>query len=387
MRILLLVLAMIAAVVRCPGPSSRQAAAQDSGATPGAESPVGQWRTTGQMNERREYAGGVRLKDGRILAVSGHPIGGKSIATAELYDPASGKWTDTGSLQHARNSGNRAVLLHDGRVLLSGGHDNHEVVAGAELFDPAAGKWNDAGTLRVPRDPIATVLADGRVLMVGGIDWYIGDGKTYAACELFDPATGQWTVTGSTSAPRNEQRQVLLDDGRVLVIGGYDERGEPVATAELYDPTSGRWHTVARMPEPRAWFSHVKLQDGRVLVAGGYTGLARKRTYLSSAVIYEPKLDRWQRISAMKDKRGGCAMALLRDGRVLVAGGVAESGWEKKTAELYDPATGSWQTAAPMNVARRNHRMALLPDGSVLVIGGGNFIGNKYLSSCEIFSY
>ncbi len=387
MRYLVLALAMLTAPVPFTGLSLGPAVAQDASAGPDAQPPVGQWRTAAEMSERREYAGGVRLKDGRILAVSGHPLGGKSIASAELYDPAAGTWSNTGPLRHERNSGNRAVLLHDGRVLLAGGHNNRGVVAGAELFDPATGKWTDAGALSVPRDPIATVLADGRVLMVGGIDWYIGDGKTYAVAELFDPATGSWTVTGSTSAPRNEQRQVLLNDGRVLAIGGYDAQGEPVATAELYDPASGRWQTTENMPQPRAWFSHVKLPDGRVLAAGGYTGRARQRAYLASAVIYDPTTGRWSRVPPMKDKRGGFAMALLSDARVLVAGGIAEKGWEMKSTEVFDPATQSWQTAAPMNVARRNARAALLPDGNVLVIGGSNFFGGKYLSSCEIFSY
>ena len=60
---------------------------------------VGGWRAAGSMHERREYAGGVRLKDGRVLAVSGHPLEGKSIATAEIYDPASDTWARTDSLR------------------------------------------------------------------------------------------------------------------------------------------------------------------------------------------------------------------------------------------------------------------------------------------------
>jgi N-acetylneuraminic acid mutarotase len=351
-----------------------------------AAEPIGKWQLTGEMHERREYAGGVRLGDGRVLAVSGHPLEGKSVASAELFDPAKGVWTATGSLREARNGGNRATLLRDGRVLLAGGHDNNHVIAGAEVFDPAKGTWSDAGKLLVPRDPMATLLADGRVLASGGINWYVGQGKAYADCEIFDPATGNWMRTGSLAAPRYEQRTVLLDDGRVLAVGGYEGDERLTAHSELYDPAKGQWQAAADLPEPRAWFSLAKLRDGRVLVAGGYTGSREKRTYLASSVLYDPKRDRWFATQPMRQRRGGFAMALLADGLVLVSGGVAEAGLEMKSAELFDPQSETWEPAAPMNVARRNHNATLLEDGSVLVIGGSTAFGGRYLRSCEIFS-
>ena len=186
-----------------------------------------------------------------------------------------------------------------------------------------------------------------------------------------------------------EQRAILLDDGRVLAVGGYQDQNADTlqARAELYEPSSGRWKQTGDLPQPRGWFGHVKLNDGRVLVAGGYTGRSRKRTYLASAAIYDPKTGRWSETQPMKDKRGGFSIARLPNGQVLVAGGVAEGGLELKSAELFDPRTESWRPAASMNVARRNHRAALLPDGSVLVIGGSSVFGSKYLRSSEIFSY
>jgi N-acetylneuraminic acid mutarotase len=339
------------------------------------------------MHERREYAGGVRLKDGRILAVSGHPLNGKSIASAELYDPATGEWSSTGSLRQARNGGNEATLLHDGRVLLAGGHSNTQVVPGAEIYDPAKGEWDDAGMLSVARDPTATRLADGRVLFSGGIDWYIDDGKAYAIAELFDPAKGKWTPTGSLGTARYAHRAVLLDDGRVLVVGGYLKGDGLLASAELYDPKTGLWQTTGDLPSPRVAFGLVKLQDGRVLATGGFTGVTwAKRTNVASAALYDSKTGRWKETKPMKDRRAGLSITRLSDGQVLVAGGWLSNGLELKSAEFFDPDTETWRPAASMNVARRNHRAALLPNGDVLVIGGSNFLGGQYLNSCEIFS-
>lgn len=381
-----LVVVVTATLVHLVGFAFHDAQAQEPSKALSELPPIGKWTVVGDMHVPREYGGGVLLQDGRVLAVSGHPIAGESIASAELYDPQKAKWSETGSLAEARNSGNRATLLADGRVLLAGGHTNAQVVRGAELFDPPTGKWSSAGRLAVPRDPVATLLADGRVLVAGGINWYIGTGKIYADCELFDPENGEWTATGSLSVPRNEHRMARLDDGRVLAIGGYGPGDEPACSAELYDPASGRWQQTGEMPQPRAWFGHVKLRNGRVLVAGGYTGARNKRTYLKSTLVYDPRTGRFSESTPMLQQRGGFAIELLADGRVLVCGGTTEKGRELESAELFDPETEIWQAAAPMHVARRNHRAALLRDGKVLIIGGSNLYGGNYLRSCEMFS-
>jgi N-acetylneuraminic acid mutarotase len=276
--------------------------------------------------------------------------------------------------------------LHDGRVLLPGGNTNTEAIRGAEIYDPTTGKWSDAGILSAGRDTKAAVLADGRVLVAGGIDWNIGGGKAYDLAELYDPTTGQWSITGSLRDARYAHQMVLLDDGRVLAAGGYREGDVLLTSAELYDPKSGTWQRTAEMPSPRVAFAVAKLRDGRVLLAGGFTGPTwKQRVNVASAALYDPTTGRWSETSPMKEKRAGLSMIVLTDGRVLVAGGWAQSQMEFKSVELFDPRTNTWQPAAPMNVARRNHRAALLPDGGVLVIGGGSAFGGKMLTSCEIF--
>lgn len=367
-------------------PATGGVRAQDTSSNAETKAPMGSWQVASPMNERREYAGGVRLQDGRILAVSGHPLKGKSIATAELYDPRMGTWSSTGPLRQPRNGGNAATVLRDGRVLLAGGHNNTQVIRGAELYDPATQRWSDTGKLSVARDPVATLLADGRVLAAGGIDWYTGSGKIYDLCELYDPKTGDWTVTGAMHNARNNHRSVRLNDGRVLAVGGYGEGDALLASTELYEPANGRWQMTDELPSQRGWFGLVKLLDGRVLAAGGYTGTSSKRTYLATALIYDPGTGRWKETRPMQSRRAGFSMTVLSDSRVLAAGGVAESGLELKSVEIFDSRAETWSPAAAMNVARRNHRAALLPDGGVLVIGGSNFFGQNYLKSCEIFS-
>jgi hypothetical protein len=85
--------------------------------------------------------------------------------------------------------------------------------------------------------------------------------------ELYDPATGTWTATGSLAAKRNDHVAALLSDGRVLVAGGYDATS--LASAQIYDPASGPWTGTGPLATARYGSEATRLSDGAVLVAGG----------------------------------------------------------------------------------------------------------------------
>jgi N-acetylneuraminic acid mutarotase len=288
------------------------------------------------MHVTREYPGGIVLGNGKVLAVSGHPLQGKSIETAELYDPATDAWELTGSLQQARNGGNGATLLADGRVLLAGDHDNASgrALRGTEVYDPNSGKWTETGSLHTARGVhTTTLLADGRVLAAGGIDW--GTERVFASAEVFDPATGTWRETGSMAGPRFAHGAVALVDGRVLVIGGWDGYpGKFLSTAELYDPKTGHWSAAQRMDEVRRSFGVARLLDGRVLVVGGLTRIGESKVdrYLSTAIVYEPGKNVWRAVGSMATRRASIVATVLQDGRVLVAGGRTDGGRELSSA-------------------------------------------------------
>ncbi|MGH8092113.1 MAG: post-COAP-1 domain-containing protein, partial [Chthoniobacterales bacterium] len=143
-------------------------------------------------------------------------------------------WTVTGSL-HTGREAHTATLLSDGRVLVAGGFGtSYNTLASAELYDPATGNWTYTGTLNTGREwHTSTFFTDGEVLVAGGF----GYGGSLASAELYDPATGNWTVTGSLNTGRWWHTATLLSDGRVLVAGGeHISYGPSLASAELYDP-------------------------------------------------------------------------------------------------------------------------------------------------------
>src|SRR5262249_6464354 len=143
------------------------------------------------------------------------------LASVELYDPAAGTWSPGPVLATAR-SGHSATVLADGRVLVAGGVGARgAALKAAELFDPARGQWSATGSMvdaRVGHQAVR--LADGRVLVTGGELRTGGATRALAYCELFDPATGSWTPTGSLGTARKGHQATLLPDGRVLVTGG-----------------------------------------------------------------------------------------------------------------------------------------------------------------------
>jgi large repetitive protein len=252
------------------------------------------------------YCSVTRLLDGRMLIAGGTNDAGRTVATAGLYDPATGSWAATGSMGTPRQSYS-ATLLPDGKVLVVGGIDSSGVSASAELYDPAAGTWTSTGSMATPRAGFtATLLPDGRVLVAGGgksVADKNGSVFVVASAELYDPASGTWTATGSMVTPREGHTATLLPDGRVLVTGGLRSSlkwNEQLVTsadsAELYDPASGTWTRTASMVAPREGHTATLLPAGRVLVAGGIdphgntdpSGNGTYKALLTSAELYDP---------------------------------------------------------------------------------------------------
>jgi N-acetylneuraminic acid mutarotase len=297
----------------------------------------GTWTATGKMIEARSGYTATLLTDGRVL------VAGGGTASAELYDPVSGTWTATGNMVSTWFRGFTATRLVDGRVLVAGAGGSSPDVdpAPPELYDPVSGTWTATGPMVTPRSTgfTATLLADGRVLVAGG------GGKGYlASAEVYDPASGTWTATGDMAVVRGDFTASLLNDGSVLVVGGLNHNGGGVewASAELYDPVSGSWTATGTMGEARYGHTATLLRDGRVLVAGGLnTSLGGINGPLATAELYDSSSASWSPTANLVEARGGATATTLSDGTVLVAGGFDVDFTSLTTAELYDPGSGS----------------------------------------------
>ena len=296
------------------------------------------------------------------------------VAASAFVQPcvgASGVFEETGSLGTGRYS-HTATLLPNGKVLVAGGltgFPSGTIIASAELYDPASGTWTATGSLAHARcQHTATLLPNGKVLVAGG-----QNGSALASVELYDPASGTWTASGNLATARATHTATLLPNGKVLVAGNYITSSNK--SAEVYDPMSGTWTTTASLAIGRGSHTATLLTNGRVLVAGGVGGSGS----LASAELYDPASGTWTATGSLAHERYQHTATLLPDGRVLVAGRLAGG-----PAELYDPASGSWASTGGLITARVNHSETLIPDGTVLVAGGSDSNGNIF-SSAELY--
>ena len=145
-------------------------------------------------------------------------------------------------------AGHTATLLTNGKVLIVGGSPSFP--ASAELYDPVTGTFAATGNMTKGRaNHTATLLPDGKVLIVGGCASLTSSGgcilPALSSAELYDPVTGNFTPTGSMITGRAAWfTATLLANGKVLIVGGTPDpsRGFSVATdAELYDPFTGNF--------------------------------------------------------------------------------------------------------------------------------------------------
>jgi hypothetical protein len=346
---------------------------------------------TGSLLTSRTGHTATRLVDGRVLITGGDSSGNTApyLRSAEIYDPNTGVFSFTGDMVVRRGS-HTATLLNNGKVLIAGGFDQYSTdhtLSSTEIFDPATGQFELAGNMTVKRAwHTATLLNDGRVLITGGFDNKVPVFGTYLRlAEIYDPATGVFTSTGDMTIPRIWFSSTKLADGRVLIAGGSDGYGRWSRAAEIYDPATAMFASVGDMVTPRWIHNSALLSNGSVLFAGGNSNSGGE-VRLKSAEIYDPLVGLFSSTSAMDMNvaRAGASTTLLFDGRVLVAGGQDGSA-VYKTSELFDPALKTFSFApSEMAISRAGHTATQLLDGRVLLVGGTGANGQA-LSSTELY--
>jgi hypothetical protein len=275
-----------------------------------------------------------------------------------------------------------------------------------------------------------TGLANGKVLLAGGIGEGGVDSDCIASPELYSPATGTWTATGNMTSPRCDHTAVLLSNGQVLVAGGFNASSNSFTSAELYNPSTGAWQATGSLNIGRQLAGAVTVANGKVLIASGADVVNGSSTELTSAEIYDPLQGRFSSTTSLS-KFGsdlvllangdvldvgvafytpamatwtstgtyppagvlnGDRAALLGTGNVLITGFVdsySGSGHPPlATAALYEFSANKYALTGSMTTPRLQQTMTLLSNGQVLVVGGFNRLNNtaNTLSSAELYT-
>jgi WD40 repeat protein len=226
---------------------------------------TGTFAYTGSLMKPRQGMTATLLKNGQVLIAGGDSARNRMQFTAELYDPDTKTFTPTGNLNHGR-MGHTATLLSDGKVLLVGGASGHDnILASAEIYDPQTGHFTLTNAANMARyKHTAVLLKDGNVLILGGADRRDWSGK-YSSAEIYDVKTETFTRISDLNRARFKlaEAAVLLPDGNVLVGGGNRQ-------IEIFDAPTQTFLLGDRLDSDYFFSVLTLLQNGQVLITGGY---------------------------------------------------------------------------------------------------------------------
>ena len=355
-------------------PSSPSPSTSLASTTPRASRGV--WEAAASMNRERSGFDAVLLGDGTVLAVGndrdctpGGAIEGSD--TAEVYDPSADVWFDVEPLNKLRKIPATLNLLDGSAVVLGGINADDFPFSSTKVFSPSTRRWSDGPLLgRAHGRPHAIRLDDGRIVVMSG------DARPESSepIEIADAALESWSVGGSVPATLSVIDVIALRGGRALVIAFSDVDVDGGPEAFIYDVDAGTW--TSSTGGIRLAATVVALPDGGALAIGGVGGgelWGDMRPVIPDVDRLDPETGRWTPVAPMSTPRYGLQVAVLVDGRVLVAGGTATDGSRElalPSAEVYEPATDTWTPTGDLVEARYSGMIVPFADGSALILGG-----------------
>jgi len=328
--------------------------------------------TCGQMQSAHDtFPLVIALGNGQVLVAGGMaPLPGRpdieeGTLKAEVYDPRLGLFLPVGNLVYGVALP-QAAALSNGQLLIATGAYGTGLPSTSQVYQPLLLSFAQVGPFAVQRIDQSFGLAafgNGQALVAGG---YV-PGSVLASAEVYQPGSRSFTTTGALHTARAIPAAVTLRDGRVLVAGGFVGATQswfpatPTASAEIYNPATGTFTPTGSLITARGAPSAVLLNDGRVLFAGGSCGTGGCQ--LTSAELYDPATGMFTPTGALLQPLPNAARAfLMKNGKVLVG------------SQIYDPAKGSFSPAPGLPAPNYGYLSfpALLSTGQVLSVPGYN---------------
>lgn len=325
--------------------------------------------TSGQMNGAPEpyQTAAHTLLSGKVLLTYRSGLTFK----AELFDPATQHFTLTTGQPNCSHEDGTSVQLSNGNVLYAGGFTDSggSFSSCAEVYNPGSDSFNVVGDTAVPiNNAAASVLQDGRVLLAGG-------DSTDKQGQIFDPSTGQFSLTGSAVYPvwnyRLNDQADTLPDGSVVIVSPATTGTDFLGVAQKYDPTTGTFSAYANTITARFEALVSVLPNHTFLIAGGQltNGNNSLNTY-----IFRPVQGTFTRVGDLTQQRLGAGIQTLANGDVMAVNGCYANAQNvcnpTYSAELWDARTQTWRQIDSTLWSRSAPATALLHDGNVLIAGG-----------------
>ena len=393
-----------------------------------AECPYTSYLQTATLlaNNRILFSGGICDAPRLVNETSPYPAAFKK---QSIWNDGLQKWESAPSLI-AERIYHTATSLSDGNVLITGGVSDSYTPAVAQPVKYSVEMYMDVTASHaaemVPLQNLhfararhtSTQLGDGSVMVAGGMD---KDEKAIASIEIWNPKTKTWHDGPGLVTPRFNHMSLLLNDGRLMIAGGIGQDGNPTRSVEIWNPEKQSWTDAAPLLQPLRTHSAVVLSSGDVLVTG--TGFDDSNNTVSIVMLWQKNTEQWKfagnlspdglsdirdtenyNLLANKDKsalvfgnsvimqwlpslsksseyipdsgRVGNAIAVLNDGKVLLAGGKTGS-MASDLAEIYDPVSNRFALTGNMKQPRwtgmpfqTSISSVVTNDGRVVLAGG-----------------
>uniref|UniRef100_B0T4I8 Kelch repeat-containing protein n=1 Tax=Caulobacter sp. (strain K31) TaxID=366602 RepID=B0T4I8_CAUSK len=347
-----------------------------------------------KLTQAQALSVGVVLTNGQLFLSGGlsqvHPP--IFLDTVAIYDPASYTFIERPGpiFPNADTLVTNVLPLTDGTILITGCvYENDAYTGLAWTYDPST----NLSTLIAPGPTAvricgsATQLQNGTVLLAGGaIDFDVDVGHALNTAEIYDPRNRAFHKIFSTmSANRVGHTATALPDGTVLLTGGFGALNVMLNTADLFNPLTQAFTSIStQLPAAVCWHDATSLQSGDVLITGGIgdTGIS------DTAAVYNFAAQAFAPIGSMTTPRAYHTGTLLKDGRVLLAGGLTGKTVFTAATEFYEPEAVGFTAGDDLLAPRAGHGAVLLTDTSgptpvesVLLIGG-----DATMSSAEILT-
>lgn len=347
-----------------------------------------------------------------------------SATTVSAYASTTGKWKDIAALPE--KASDTAIQVDSNHVLVLGNSKK------AFLYNVSKNKWQTLTNRTISGGTDIIGLNSSKYLIVGGNAYNSKSDTTfYTRCEIYNPKdnsfkgiasipdkitsnvtvrlskSGDIFAYGQIAADRTtrytvnyeykydaenntwQQTQELDSFGEInLTNSNGDMLLANADTGLLYSNASGGYSITSTMPAVREAATGITLSDGKFMIIGG-----RKQVEFPAehdSAIYDPGRNIWMKTAQMKEARCNAGAAVLKDGRVFVAGGayyVPEKGYYfPRKVDIYNPVTDQWSAGPSHKYYYFNPAMVLLKNGNIMLIGGSNKMDNIKSVKCELFT-
>jgi N-acetylneuraminic acid mutarotase len=259
----------------------------------------GTYTTKGPMPVIRSEASAVEI-GGKIYLVGGEVGDIKASPLLQEYDPATDKWRELAPMPAGASHVGAAVL--DGKLYVAGGFTMNVHLNPVDRFfvyDPKTNSWKALPPLSAPLGAVGLAAVAGKIHAIGGRG---PDQIVVATHEIYDPATNKWTDAAPLPVPRDHFYIGVLD-GRIHVVGGRGSGGGfgvNVAEHDVFDPATGKWSLAAPMPTARSGGSAAVFR-GRLFDLGGECKVQATRTAFNENEEYDPKTDTWTKLNSLRE--------------------------------------------------------------------------------------